>query len=30
MVEHDLEQARRERTLRDSGHSMPEATGHDQ
>jgi GDPmannose 4,6-dehydratase len=30
MVDHDLEQARRERTLRDAGHSMPEATGHDQ
>jgi GDPmannose 4,6-dehydratase len=30
MVEHDLELARRERTLRDAGHSMPEAAGHDQ
>jgi GDPmannose 4,6-dehydratase len=30
MVEHDLEQARRERTLRDAGHAMPEASGHDQ
>jgi hypothetical protein len=30
MVEHDVEQARRERTLRDAGHAMPEASGHDQ
>jgi hypothetical protein len=30
MVEHDLEQAWRERTLRDAGHAMPEASGHDQ
>jgi GDPmannose 4,6-dehydratase len=30
MVDHDLEHARRERTLRDAGHSMPDATGHDQ
>jgi GDPmannose 4,6-dehydratase len=30
MVEHDLELARRERTLRDAGHAMPENTGHDQ
>ena len=30
MVDHDLELARRERTLRDAGHTMPENTGHDQ
>ena len=30
MVEHDLELARREKTLRDAGHAMPENTGHDQ
>jgi GDPmannose 4,6-dehydratase len=30
MVEHDLELARREKTLRDAGHSMPDSTGHDQ
>ncbi|MFO0783009.1 MAG: GDP-mannose 4,6-dehydratase [Phycisphaerales bacterium] len=30
MVEHDLELARRERTLRDAGHTMPENSGHDQ
>jgi GDPmannose 4,6-dehydratase len=30
MVEHDLELARRERTLRDAGHELPESTGHDQ
>jgi hypothetical protein len=30
MVEHDLELARRERTLRDAGHAMPDNTGHDQ
>jgi GDPmannose 4,6-dehydratase len=30
MVEHDLELARREKTLRDAGHSMPDNTGHDQ
>lgn len=30
MVEHDLELARRERTLRDAGHVLPESTGHDQ
>jgi GDPmannose 4,6-dehydratase len=30
MVDHDLELARRERTLRDAGHSMPESAGHDQ
>ena len=30
MVEHDLELARRERTLRDAGHAMPESAGHDQ
>ena len=30
MVEHDLELARRERTLRNAGHAMPENSGHDQ
>jgi len=30
MVEHDLELARREKTLRDAGHSMPDRFGHDQ
>ncbi|MBL9121950.1 MAG: GDP-mannose 4,6-dehydratase [Phycisphaerae bacterium] len=30
MVEHDLDLARRERTLRDAGHTMPESIGHDQ
>ncbi len=30
MVEHDLELARREKTLRDAGHEMPVTTGHDQ
>ncbi len=30
MVEHDLELARREKTLRDAGHDMPELVGHDQ
>jgi GDPmannose 4,6-dehydratase len=30
MVEHDLELARRERTLRDAGHELPESVGHDQ
>ncbi len=30
MVEHDLELAAREKTLRDAGHSLPEFTGHDQ
>ncbi len=30
MVEHDLELASREKTLRDAGHAMPEFTGHDQ
>ncbi|MGQ0627320.1 MAG: GDP-mannose 4,6-dehydratase [Phycisphaerales bacterium] len=30
MVEHDLELARRERTLRDAGHELPEGGGHDQ
>jgi GDPmannose 4,6-dehydratase len=30
MVEHDLELAARERTLRDAGHAIPEFTGHDQ
>jgi GDPmannose 4,6-dehydratase len=30
MVEHDLELARREKTLRDAGHDIPDASGHDQ
>jgi GDPmannose 4,6-dehydratase len=30
MVEHDLELARREQTLRNAGHAMPELLGHDQ
>jgi GDPmannose 4,6-dehydratase len=30
MVEHDLELARRERTLRDAGHKLPTDSGHDQ
>ncbi len=30
MVEHDLELARREKTLRDAGHDLPENSGHDQ
>jgi len=30
MVEFDLEQARREKTLRDAGHELPSNTGHDQ
>jgi hypothetical protein len=30
MVEHDLEQARQERTLRDAGHRLPDSIGHDQ
>jgi GDPmannose 4,6-dehydratase len=30
MVEHDLELASREKTLRDAGHALPEASGHDQ
>jgi len=30
MVEHDLELARREKTLRDAGHVLPDSTGHDQ
>jgi GDPmannose 4,6-dehydratase len=30
MVEHDLELARRERTLREAGHAMPDRFGHDQ
>jgi GDPmannose 4,6-dehydratase len=30
MVEHDLELARREKTLRDAGHVMPSSIGHDQ
>ncbi len=30
MVDHDLELARREKTLRDAGHELPETVGHDQ
>jgi GDPmannose 4,6-dehydratase len=30
MVEHDLDLARREKTLRDAGHAMPATIGHDQ
>ncbi|HYE03185.1 MAG TPA: GDP-mannose 4,6-dehydratase [Phycisphaerales bacterium] len=30
MVEHDLELAAREKTLRDAGHKLPEYAGHDQ
>lgn len=30
MVDHDLELARRERTLRDAGHELPDFMGHDQ
>lgn len=30
MVDHDLELASREKTLRDAGHAMPAFTGHDQ
>jgi len=30
MVEHDLELARREKTLRDAGHELPASVGHDQ
>jgi GDPmannose 4,6-dehydratase len=30
MVDHDLELACRERTLRDAGHAMPDSLGHDQ
>jgi GDPmannose 4,6-dehydratase len=30
MVEHDLELARREKTLRDAGHDLPKGQGHDQ
>ncbi len=30
MVEHDLELARREKTLRDAGHELPAYSGHDQ
>ncbi len=30
MVEHDLELARREKTLRDAGHELPASIGHDQ
>jgi GDPmannose 4,6-dehydratase len=30
MVDHDLELAKREKTLRDAGHKLPEYAGHDQ
>jgi hypothetical protein len=30
MVENDLELARREKTLRDAGHTIPDHFGHDQ
>ena len=30
MVDHDLELASREKTLRDAGHKLPESSGHDQ
>jgi GDPmannose 4,6-dehydratase len=30
MVDHDLELAKREKTLRDAGHDMPKQAGHDQ
>ncbi|MBA4028260.1 MAG: GDP-mannose 4,6-dehydratase [Planctomyces sp.] len=30
MVDHDLELARREKTLRDAGHELPDFAGHDQ
>jgi GDPmannose 4,6-dehydratase len=30
MVDHDVELARREKTLRDAGHDLPAASGHDQ
>jgi hypothetical protein len=30
MVEHDIELAKREKTLRDAGHKLPEFAGHDQ
>jgi GDPmannose 4,6-dehydratase len=30
MVEHDLELAKREKTLKDAGHKLPSFTGHDQ
>lgn len=30
MVENDLELAKREKTLRDAGHQMPESMGRDQ
>ncbi len=30
MVDHDLELARREKTLRDAGHTLPQSIGHDQ
>jgi hypothetical protein len=29
-VDYDLELAKREKTLRDAGHKMPEYAGHDQ
>ena len=29
-VDHDIELASREKTLRDAGHAMPEFSGHDQ
>jgi hypothetical protein len=30
VVDDDVELAKRERTLRDAGHSMPDGAGHDQ
>jgi hypothetical protein len=30
MVDHDVELAKREKTLRDAGHKMPDQQGHDQ
>ena len=30
MVDHDLELAKREKTLNDAGHELPAFTGHDQ
>jgi hypothetical protein len=30
MVESDMELARREKTLRDAGHKLPDMHGHDQ
>ncbi|MDP7401603.1 MAG: hypothetical protein QF351_06800, partial [Phycisphaerales bacterium] len=29
-VDHDLELASREKTLRDAGHKLPDSSGHDQ